>query len=52
MAPARQFDLEILELLGAGGVGEVHRARDRRTGEVFARKTLTSANRSWLPGFK
>ncbi len=31
---------ELLELLGAGGTAAVHRARDRRTGEVVALKLL------------
>jgi len=31
---------EVLEPLGSGGVSEVHRARDRRTGEIVALKEL------------
>jgi serine/threonine protein kinase len=50
--PRRLGDYELLEEIGAGGMGTVYRARHSQTGVTYAVKTLTSADPELLARFQ
>ncbi len=49
---AQRDRYELLELIGEGGVGRVHRARDRETGQIVALKVLREHSAGALERFE